>query len=148
MKCRRFRRLLPALLLVAVAAPIHAQPSAWWKSNQVQRDLGLTTEQINRIEAIFQAALPNLRQTKGELDKQEDELSRLIEADSDEATLTKQVDRVEATRSKMNKTRTIMLVRMREVLTSDQRAKFKALHERDRDRRGGQRNRDSRRPPL
>lgn len=148
MKYRWFRRLLPALLLVAVAGPVDAQPSAWWKSNEVRRDLGLTTEQINRLEAIFQAALSNLRQTKDELDKQEDELSRLIEADSDEATLTKQVDRAEATRSKMNKTRTLMLVHMREVLTPDQRAKFKALHERGRDRRGDQRDRNRRRPPL
>lgn len=147
MKCRWLRRLLPALMLVTVAGPVSAQPSAWWKSSQIRRDLGLTTEQINRLEAIFQAALPNLRQAKDELDKLEAELSRLIENDSDDATLTKQVDRVEATRSRMNKTRTLMLVHMREVLTPEQRAKFKALHER-RDRRGDERNRDRRRPPL
>jgi Spy/CpxP family protein refolding chaperone len=143
--------LLPGLMLLILAGPVHAQPSAWWKSDQVRRDLALTTDQFNRIEAIFQAALPNLRNTKNELDRQEAELSHLIEGNSDEATVTKQIDRAEAVRASLNKMRTLMLVHMRDVLTAEQRVKFKALHDR-RDRDRNQKNRDDkdrdrRRPP-
>jgi hypothetical protein len=47
-----------------------------------------------------------------------------------------QVSIVEAARAELNKTRTVMLLRMRRSLTTDQWAKFTALAEqRNRDRR-------------
>jgi Spy/CpxP family protein refolding chaperone len=41
----------------------------------------------------------------------------------------RQVDKVEALRSNMNKNRTLMLLRMRQVLSPDQRTKLNQLHE-------------------
>ena len=137
--------LLGASLLLVVAGPAKGQSSfAWWKSEQFQKDLGITAEQSARIDSIFQATLPRLRQSKEELDRLEAELSRLIEADTDEAHVTRQLDKVEATRASLNKMRTLMLMRMRQTLSPDQRALFKGLHERwkrerERDRRGGDR---------
>jgi Spy/CpxP family protein refolding chaperone len=125
------RRLaLGGLLLVAVAAPAVAQHSfAWWKSDEFQKDLGLTADQSARIEAIFQETLPKLRQGREELDHAEADLSRLIEQNVDEAQISRQVDRVEATRSSLNKMRTLMLFRMRQVLTPEQRTRFTPLHD-------------------
>ena len=40
-----------------------------------------------------------------------------------------QVERVEAARAELNKSRTMMMLRMRRVLTRDQWAKFTALHQ-------------------
>ena len=40
-----------------------------------------------------------------------------------------QVDSVESARAELNKSRTMMLLRMRRVLTTDQWAKFTALHQ-------------------
>jgi Spy/CpxP family protein refolding chaperone len=125
------RRLLPAVFLLALAAPLHGQSFgfAWWKDPQFQHDLGLTTDQSTRIDAIFQAAISQLRPKKEELDKQEDLLSQQIVAGADEALVTKQVDRVEAIRSQMNKMRTLMLLKERQILNSDQRVKLNKLHE-------------------
>ena len=125
------RRLLPALLLLALTAPVHGQSFgfAWWKDAQFQRELALSADQSARIDAIFQAAISQLRSKKEELDKQEDLLSQQIVAGADETLVTRQVDKVEAIRSHMNKMRTLMLLKERQVLSPDQRVKLGKLHE-------------------
>ena len=124
-------RLLSTVFVLALAAPIHGQSFgfAWWRDAQFQRDLDLSAEQSAKFDAIFQAALSQLRPKKEELDQQEEVLSQQIVAGADEALVTKQVDRVEAIRSRMNKMRTLMLLRERQVLSPDQRVKLNKLHE-------------------
>ena len=132
-------RLLPVVFVLALAAPVHGQSFgfAWWKDAQFQRDLGLSAEQSARIDAIFQATISQLRSKKEELDKQEELLSQQIVAGADEMLVTRQVDRVEAIRAHMNKTRTLMLLHERQVLTPDQRIKLSKLHEQwERDHKG------------
>jgi Spy/CpxP family protein refolding chaperone len=136
-----WRRLIVLAGLIAISVSAFAQqPQAqpsfkWWQSEQFQKDLGLTPDQVARIDAIFQATLPELRQRKDELDVLETRLSRLIEMDTDEAVIARHVDKTEAARGTLNKMRTLMLMRMRQVLRPDQRVRFKALHERwDRER--------------
>ena len=136
---RRVRLVGALLFLVAGAVASEGaqnqQPMRWWKSDQFQKDLGMTADQVARVDAIFEATLPELRQRKDELDHLEDKLSHLIEGDIDEATVAKWVDKTEAARGRLNKMRTLMLMRMRQVLRPDQRVRFKALHERwDRER--------------
>jgi Spy/CpxP family protein refolding chaperone len=123
------------IALLAGVVPVLGQGFAWWRSDQFQKDIALTRDQSNRIDSVFQSALPKLHQTKDDLDRQEAELSRLIEADTDEAQVSRQVDRVEASRAALNKTRTMMLLHMRQVLTPEQRVLFKtALDKWDRER--------------
>lgn len=148
MRSRWTSGLLPAVLVVGFAASAHAQSFAWWKSEQLQKEIGLTPEQRTRIESVVQATLPTLRQGKEDLDRQEAELSRLIETDADEALVVKQIDRVEAIRAALNKTRTLMLLRERQIMTPEQRIAFKASYEKNRrDRPDGDRRRDGNRRP-
>ncbi|HMJ85414.1 MAG TPA: Spy/CpxP family protein refolding chaperone [Vicinamibacterales bacterium] len=132
-------RWLAVGVLLALAAPLHAQSFgfSWWKDAQFQRDLGLTPDQTAKIDAIFQSTISLLRQKKADLDRQEDELSRMIAAGADESLVTRQVDKVESTRAIMNKMRTLMLLHERQVLTPDQRVRLNKLHEqmfKDKDR--------------
>jgi Spy/CpxP family protein refolding chaperone len=124
-------RLLPAVFVLALAAPIHAQSFGfpWWRDAQFQKELALTAEQTTRIDGVFQAAISNLRQKNEELGQQEAELSRLIASNADELVVTRQVDKVEAIRANLNKMRTLMLLHMRQVLSPDQRVKLNKLHE-------------------
>ena len=116
MRTTALRRLAAGALLVALAAPLGAQSSfAWWKSEEFQKDLGLTSDQCARIDSVFQATLPKLREGRAELDREEAALSQLIDQNVDEAQIAKQVDVVEATRARLNKMRTLMLFRMRQV---------------------------------
>jgi Spy/CpxP family protein refolding chaperone len=132
-------RWLAVGVLLALAAPLHAQSFgfSWWKDAQFQRDLGLTPDQTAKIDAIFQSTISLLRQKKADLDRQEDELSRMIAAGADESLVTRQVDKVESTRASMNKMRTLMLLHERQVLSPDQRVRLNKLHEqmfKDKDR--------------
>jgi Spy/CpxP family protein refolding chaperone len=140
----RLSRVALAVLLLALAAPVHAQSFGfpWWKDTQIQRDLTLTAEQTAKIDAIFQSTISLLRQKKEELDRQEDELSKLIATGADESLVTRQVDKVESIRANMNKMRTLMLLHERQVLTPDQRVRLNKLHEqmeKDRGRSRGER---------
>jgi Spy/CpxP family protein refolding chaperone len=96
----------------------------WWRSEMYQKNLGLSADQVSRLEAIFQAALPELRKGRDDLDLHEAELSRLIETGADEALVIKQLDKVEAIRSRVNKNRQLLLLHHRQVLTPEQRAKL------------------------
>ena len=124
-------RVAAAVLLLALAAPVHGQSFGfpWWKDAQIQRDLTLTADQAAKIDAIFQSTISLLRQKKEELDRQEEELSKLIAAGADESLVTRQVDKVESIRANMNKMRTLMLLHERQVLTPDQRVRLNKLHE-------------------
>jgi Spy/CpxP family protein refolding chaperone len=133
-------RLVGVLLFLAAGSLVgeaaqNQQPMRWWKSDQFQKDLGMTADQVAKVDAIFEATLPELRHRKDELDRLEDKLSHLIEGDIDEVTVAKWVDKTESARGSLNKLRTLMLMRMRQVLRPDQRVRFKELHERwDRER--------------
>ena len=130
-------RVLAGLLLLA-GVPLLAQrppdpparPFAWWKSDPFKKELGLTADQSARIDKIWETTRPELRQEWDELSKLEDKLSHLIQADADEAALTRQIDRVETARANANKTRSLMLVQMLKVLSPDQRTRFRAVHDR------------------
>jgi Spy/CpxP family protein refolding chaperone len=137
MKFTWARPLLPAMVLLALAAPAHGQSFGfpWWKDAQFQRDLSLTSDQSARIDGVFDSTITLLRQKKVELDGQEAELSRLIAVNADEWAVTRQVDKVEGIRANLNKTRTLMLLRMRQVLTPDQRVQLNKLYEQHRRRR-------------
>lgn len=133
-----FRRCLAAAMLVAFcAAPALAQRGKWWQDERFRRELGLTAEQSARLEEIFQKHQPTLRERMRTLDQAEEQLSRLIEK-GDDTSVMAHVGVVEAARAELNKTRTLMLLRMRRSLTADQWAKFTALaSERQRDRGRG-----------
>jgi Spy/CpxP family protein refolding chaperone len=103
---------------------------AWWKSDPFKTELGLTADQTARIDKIWETTRPELRQEWDELQRLEEKLSRMIQNDADEASLARQIDRVETARANTNKTRSLMLVQMVKTLSPDQRLRFKALNER------------------
>jgi Spy/CpxP family protein refolding chaperone len=121
-----------AIVLLALvwflAVPAAGQGSKWWQSDKYKRELGLTAEQSRQLEEIFQAAMPNLRVLNEALDQAEAEFERRVQKGDDGAIL-EQVKRVEAARAELNTARTMMLVRMRKKLTTDQWAKFTAMHQ-------------------
>jgi Spy/CpxP family protein refolding chaperone len=133
------RGVAVATLLAFCAAPALAQRGKWWQDERFRRELGLTAEQSTRLEEIFQKTQPTLRLRMQALDKAEDQLDRLVET-GDDASVLQHVEVVETARGELNKTRTVMLLRMRRTLTADQWAKFTALA----DQRNRQRTPDRR----
>jgi len=126
--------VLTLAMLVAPSLAL-AQSFKWWQSEKYQKELALSADQIARLEAIFQTTGPTLRAQKTALEKSEQKLSKVIsDTTSDEARVLQAAERAEGIRTELSKTRTLMLFRMRRILTDEQNLKMKELHERDRDR--------------
>jgi Spy/CpxP family protein refolding chaperone len=134
---KSFTCLVLSLIVLAVAAPAIAQSQGfgfkWWQTERFKKELALTQEQINRIEAIYQTTEPLLRSQKQAVDRREEKLSKTIQdPKSDEATLLQAIDRLESARSEISRTRNLMFFRIRRVLTDEQNVKINAMHARDR----------------
>ncbi len=143
-------KLFICLMLSAIVLAVPAVAAAqgrWWQSERFQRELALTQEQITRIEGIYQATTPLLRAQKEAFDRREEKLSKVIaDPKSDEAMVIQATDRLEAARNEMGRTRTMMIFRIRRVLTDEQHVKLNAMHEHDRKLRE-QRERERERKP-
>ena len=135
---KSFICLVLSLIVQAIATPAFAQGFAfkWWQSERFQKELVLTTEQVTRIEGIYQTTEPLLRAQKQAIDRREEKLSKVIQdPKSDEALLLQATDRLEAARNELSRTRTLMLFRIRRVLNDEQNLKINAMHKRDREER-------------
>ena len=142
MSIRRGAAWCLVLMLVLPAAG-GAQGFKWWQNDKFKADLGLTSEQTARLEDVYQRLLPRLTTGKEALDRLEKRLSDVIaEGVAPEGDVMKLVDRVEESRAELAKTRTLMIYRMHQTLTVEQRAKMDALHD-----KWEQERRQGRRPP-
>jgi len=112
------------LLAIAVSAiPGTANqstsPQKWWNSEPYVHELGLTPDQSRRLEEIFQQAAPNERALKKALDEAEAQLERLMARPDDKPAL-EQIERVVTARANLIRSHSLMLFRMRRVLTAEQ----------------------------
>lgn len=124
-------------LAVATAVPSEAQglprgPGKWWTSDKYRLELKLTDEQSAQIEQVFQTSMDRMRAEKADLDRAQDAFRQVLaKTDADETEYTRAIDRVEMARYTISKERTLMLVRIHKVLTSEQRSRLQAMHKRD-----------------
>ena len=135
---RRAAALLLGLLLVLPSAA-QAQRPKWWQNEAIQKRLALAPDTIRQIDRLYEGARPELRRQRDRLHDLEQELTAIVDADvRNEVVLAAAVDRVEQARATLNKTRTLMLLRMRRLLSPAQRAALSAVgdqHERPRETR-------------
>ena len=138
MSRKLFICLTLSLLGLGWATPAEAQRFRWWTDDKFVRELSLTSDQTARIEAVFQASQPALRAQQRALSMLESELSKLVqEARVEEPELEHFAGKVESARADLAKTRTMMIYRIRRILTMDQHVKLQKLFEqREKERRG------------
>ena len=115
-------------ILLFLAGPAVAQGFKWWASDEYKRELGLTVEQSRKLEEIFQASLPTLRAQKKALDDAEKQFQQAMER-GNYSSIMEKVDHLEAARASLNTARTMMLVNMRRLLTTEQWIKLDALYQ-------------------
>jgi Spy/CpxP family protein refolding chaperone len=107
---------------VAVVAP----GRKWWKDSALMQKIGVSDEQIQKIEKIFQDHRLQLIDLHAALEKQEAILEPLVEADQpDETQVIAQIDRVAQARASLEKSNAQMLLAIRRVLTIDQWKKLR-----------------------
>ena len=116
------RVVVLAVVGLTVTSASFAGQSQWWHASGVQRDLALTKEQVEKINAIFRSDLPERRRIAGEQERLEKRLDAMLcTDDADDATALLLVDQVVAKQAERHVRRTQMLVRMYRVLTVKQR---------------------------
>jgi Spy/CpxP family protein refolding chaperone len=103
----------------------------WWRGEEARQDFGITEQQSKDLEAIFQQTLPMLKAKKADVDREEKVLSALLAKASttNESSVVQAVEKVEAARSSLSRTFTMMQYRMFRLLTPEQRAKVQAYHD-------------------
>ncbi len=140
--------LLVALVVASAAAPLEADAQSrerhrWWQSEEVTALLDLSGEQAADLDRIYRRSLPKMHESYHRLNAEERTLSWMIaNMQVEEIDITRQIDRVEAARSELSKTRTLMVFRMYRVLNPAQRAALKEWMDLRRDsnpRRSGSR---------
>ncbi len=96
-------------------------PGRWWTNQQLSQAIGLTDDQKQKMEDVFQKNRLSLIDLSAALEKQEALLEPLLQADKlDEAKVLAQVDKVAAARAELEKGNARMLVGVRAVLTPEQ----------------------------
>ncbi len=112
--------------------PWRWSPGAWWRMPETVRAIGLSPEQTARLEEIFREERRRLVDLRAEVEKARLDLEEALGREPfDEAAVAPVVDRFEARRAELARARTMMLVRMRGVLT---KAQYEALRARLRER--------------
>ncbi len=148
----RWRAVAQVTFVVMAATTVVAsgeqgrRPQRWWQSTDVQALIELSDGQSATLDKIYRKALPKLRESMRRLNAEERTLSQLVaDMDVEEIDVTRQIDRVEATRSELSKTRILMVFRMHRVLTQRQRDSLDEWMDRETNDRGAARTRRGRR---
>lgn len=93
----------------------------FWRNTSTAQSLGLTTEQQQKMDDIFQQHRLRLIDLNAALEKEEVTLEPLVADDTlDDAKITAQIDRVAQARAELEKANGRMLLGIRKVLTPEQ----------------------------
>ncbi len=99
----------------------------WWKHQEVVSELGLTTEQVEKIETIFNTKKEKMNKYRERFIKKKEKLHKMME---DPNAKRKDIDEVaedvDKLKSKLQKSHREMRLEIREILTPEQR---KILHD-------------------
>lgn len=108
----------------------------WWIDEATKKEIGLTVEQVKKIDDIWTAAKDELFVYVDARERECKELDRMIgESKAERYIVTRQIDKCESQRSNYSKLRTITLYQMHLVLTPEQRVKLQAIELAARNRR-------------
>ncbi len=100
----------------------------WWKDAEVQKQLALSPDKVKRIDGIYRSRSSNLQPTVDQYMRELATLDAMTRAASaDEASYNLQVVQVEALRSEISRSRTVMLYRFFRELQPEQYAKLQDI---------------------
>jgi Spy/CpxP family protein refolding chaperone len=103
----------------------------WWKHPKIAKELGLTNDQVNRIEAIFSSYRPQMIELDSKLKAKEEELKNTRRnPNSTREEISRLNDEVEDIRGNMRRVKVDMFLQIRDVLTPQQRAKLEEIKSR------------------
>ncbi len=140
--------VLAVLLLAVSAAPAFAQlpdmpMGKWWKRPKVVERLKIKPEQQERLDEIFGKNRRAFIDLKADVDRRAVDLDELLaKKDTEPARIVAATDSLEQAKARLGKTRTLMIVEMKGVLSDEQWQRILELRdewrkERAEEHRGG-----------
>jgi protein CpxP len=111
-----------------LAEQLHAgPPGKWWDDAGTAQKLGMSAEQVKKMDDIFLQSRLKLIELHATLQKEETILDPLVQSEQpDDAKILVQVDKIAQTRADLEKADARMLLAIRHVLTVDQWKKLQA----------------------
>jgi len=110
----------------------------WWKDEGIKKEMQLRPEQVRSISNLYDRRVREMKPIDEEYQRQRKELDKMAaERVVEVSVYSIQVNRAEALRTELNKTRAVMLYQIHRMLTPEQVKKLDEIRERRRAGRGG-----------
>ncbi len=130
-----FCLLVSALGPLAYGQRLDLPPGKWWKRPEVAERLALSRDQVNKIEAIWLDFKDRLIDLRAQVEKERTSLNALLESEFiDEPQALERLDRMLAARVELERSFFVMRLRIRSILTPEQRKGAERLAEESRKR--------------
>ena len=104
--------------------------------DKLMEQLDLSPEQSQQVEAIQEESKTTAEEIEPQVRSQREEMKSLMASDASTEEIRSQYQEAQALRQKMGDNRFETMLRIREVLTSEQRAKIAELMEQHRGEKG------------
>jgi Spy/CpxP family protein refolding chaperone len=102
----------------------------WWRSDELRAQFAITDTQSQELDLIFHTFYASLKSGMGDVDRYHKDVSKIMaEGSSSEVDVLHAIDKLEAAKASLARTRMLMLYRMYRVLSPDQRIKVKRYQE-------------------
>lgn len=100
----------------------------WWDDRGVAETIGLRKDQRKRMDSIFNANKPALIESYQALEREQNKLSSLSQAQQlDKTRMFQSIDAVNQARAALEKANTEMILQLRQALDADQLQKLERL---------------------
>ena len=128
-RARRPRRKSDKIDPKAAEAAAKAK-AKWWRSEELRAQFAITDAQSTELDRIFHTFYASLKSGMEDVDRYHKDVSKIMaEGSSSEVDVLHAIDKLEAAKASMARTRMLMLYRMYRVLSPEQRIKVKRYQE-------------------
>lgn len=102
----------------------------WWRSEELRAQFAITDAQSTELDRIFHTFYASLKSGMEDVDRYHKDVSKIMaEGSSSEVDVLHAIDKLEAAKASLARTRMLMLYRMYRVLSPEQRIKVKKYQE-------------------
>jgi Spy/CpxP family protein refolding chaperone len=102
----------------------------WWRSPELRAEFAITDAQSTELDRIFHSFYASLKSGMEDVDRYHKDVSKIMaEGSSSEVDVLHAIDKLEAAKASLARTRMLMLYRMYRVLSPEQRIKVKRYQE-------------------
>ena len=102
----------------------------WWRNEELCSKAAITEAQSTELDRIFHTFYASLKSGTDDVERYHKDVSKMMaEGSSSEVDVLHAIDKLEAAKASLARTRMLMLYRMYRVLTPEQREKVKKFQE-------------------